>query len=164
MERLVEWICKEKNSALPKCINELGDVVSMEDICAQLATIYDILGDDYDLDRLRELAKADREGKIFLAPVGIGDTVYFISGARRKLITPATVAEIYFGDSTIALGVSTGFTTFTLQKRDYFITKEAAEDALRRRCKGTVEICHDLFPPLKPGESAKLDEIIGGAE
>lgn len=28
----------------------------------------------------------------------------------------------------------------------------------------TVEICHDLFPSLKPGESAKLDEIIGGAE
>ena len=44
MERLVEWNCKEKNSALPKCINEWGDVVPMEDICAQLATIYDIFG------------------------------------------------------------------------------------------------------------------------
>lgn len=92
MDRLVEWNCKEKNSALPKCINELGDVVSMEDICAQLATIYDILGDcdlDYleqlcsqrmtmredvaarmklvgsiPLDRLRELVEADRERRI----------------------------------------------------------------------------------------------------
>lgn len=29
----------------------------------RLAAIEDILGDEYDLDRLRELAKADREGR-----------------------------------------------------------------------------------------------------
>ena len=29
----------------------------------RLATIEDILGDEYDLDRLRELAQADREGR-----------------------------------------------------------------------------------------------------
>lgn len=68
MERLVEWNCKEKNSALPLAINEDGDTVPMEDICAQLATIYDILGDDYDLDRLRELVKADREGRCKIIP------------------------------------------------------------------------------------------------
>lgn len=66
MERLVEWNCKEKGSALPKCINELGDTVSMEDICAQLATIYDILGDDYNLDRLQELVDADKDGRCVL--------------------------------------------------------------------------------------------------
>lgn len=59
MEQLVEWKCKEKNSALPKCINEWGDVVPLEDICAQLATIYDILG-DCDLDHLRKLVEADK--------------------------------------------------------------------------------------------------------
>lgn len=70
MERLVEWNCKEKNSAFPKCINEFGDVVSTEDIFAQLATIYDILGDDYDLDRLRELVEADRHGRCVVLPAG----------------------------------------------------------------------------------------------
>ena len=30
----------------------------------RLAAIEDILGDEYDLDRLRELAQADREGRI----------------------------------------------------------------------------------------------------
>ena len=33
------------------------------DIVHRLAAIEDILGDEYDLDRLRELAQADREGR-----------------------------------------------------------------------------------------------------
>ena len=32
----------------------------------RLATIEDILGDDYELDRLRELAQADREGRVHI--------------------------------------------------------------------------------------------------
>lgn len=33
------------------------------DVIDRLAAIEDILGDDYDLDRLRELVEADREGR-----------------------------------------------------------------------------------------------------
>lgn len=40
----------------------------------RLAAIEDILGDDYDLDRLRELVQADQEGKI--PKYTIGDTIY----------------------------------------------------------------------------------------
>lgn len=40
----------------------------------RLAAIEDILGDEYELDRLRELVEADREGKI--PKYTIGDTVY----------------------------------------------------------------------------------------
>lgn len=36
----------------------------------RLAAIEDILGDDYDLDRLRELAQADREGRCVVLPAG----------------------------------------------------------------------------------------------
>ena len=39
-----------------------------------LAAIEDILGDEYELERLRELVEADREGKI--PKYSIGDTVY----------------------------------------------------------------------------------------
>lgn len=46
----------------------------------RLVTIEDILGDEYELDRLRELAQADREGRCVVLPAGIGDTVY--QGAR----------------------------------------------------------------------------------
>ena len=38
----------------------------------RLATIEDILGDGYDLDRLRELAQADREWRIVLRSAGAG--------------------------------------------------------------------------------------------
>ena len=42
----------------------------------RLKAIEDILGDDYDLDRLRELVEADRDGRCVVLPCKIGDTVY----------------------------------------------------------------------------------------
>ena len=44
----------------------------------RLAAIEDILGDEYDLDRLRELAEADREGRCVVLPAPLGNTVYRI--------------------------------------------------------------------------------------
>ena len=42
---------------------------SVGDIVRRIAAIEDILGDEYDLDRLRELAQADREGRcVVFAP------------------------------------------------------------------------------------------------
>ena len=38
-------------------------------IVRRLAAIEDILGDEYDLDRLRELAQADRDGRCVVLPV-----------------------------------------------------------------------------------------------
>ena len=43
---------------------------SVGDIVRRLADIEDILGDEYDLDRLRELALADREGRCVVLPDG----------------------------------------------------------------------------------------------
>lgn len=106
----------------------LGTYSDMEE---RLMDIEDILGDEYDLDRLRALTKADREERIFISPVKIGDTVYYITGLYGNLVKPATVEEVYFGDSTLALGVSTGFAKFPILEKHYFITKEAAEDALQ---------------------------------
>lgn len=106
----------------------LGTYSDMEE---RLMDIEDILGDDYDLDRLRALTKADREERIFISPVKIGDTVYYITGLYGNLVKPATVEEVYFGDSTLALGVSTGFAKFPILEKHYFITKEAAEYVLQ---------------------------------
>lgn len=44
----------------------------------RLAAIEGILGDEYDLDRLRELAQADRDGRCFVFRFGFGETVYRI--------------------------------------------------------------------------------------
>ena len=53
----------------------LGVYSDMEE---RLMDIEDILGDEYDLDRLRELAKADREGRCVVLPAPLGNTVYRI--------------------------------------------------------------------------------------
>ena len=42
----------------------------------RLVTIEDILGDEYDLDRLRELVQADREEKCVILELKEGDPVY----------------------------------------------------------------------------------------
>lgn len=46
------------------------DAVSMLQTIDRLAAIEDILGDEYNLDRLRELAQADREGRCVVLPIG----------------------------------------------------------------------------------------------
>ena len=51
-----------------------GTFDGLQRIFNQLCDLTDILGTEYDLDRLRELAQADREGKI--PKYTIGDTVY----------------------------------------------------------------------------------------
>lgn len=42
----------------------------------RLASIEDILGDEYDLERLRELAQADREGRCVVLPATPDQTIY----------------------------------------------------------------------------------------
>lgn len=55
----------------------------------RLAAIEDILGDEYDMDRLRELVQADREGK--MPKYTIGDTVYDRFGDAWEV----TAAELH---------------------------------------------------------------------
>ena len=43
-------------------------VPPMRELYCRLSQIEDILGDEYDLDRLRELAEADREGRCVVLP------------------------------------------------------------------------------------------------
>lgn len=51
-------ICSENCETL-----NCGDCGILDKIVDRLAAIEDILGDEYDLDRLRELVQADREGR-----------------------------------------------------------------------------------------------------
>lgn len=53
--------------ALPKIVGLI-----IQQTVDRLAAIEDILGGEYDLDRLRELAQADREGRIVLRSAGAG--------------------------------------------------------------------------------------------
>lgn len=99
MERLTE---RNKNGlAMAACcekeceynfvceVGGFGECRGMDDIIDRLADIEDILGDTYDLDRLRELVKADRDGRIKIIPEYVGKACgscgHFqrIAGTRR---------------------------------------------------------------------------------
>lgn len=63
--------CKENGGISVKRLtfrNDQGVVMiyapSTRDSSERLCAIEDILGDDYDLDRLREIVEADREGRL----------------------------------------------------------------------------------------------------
>ena len=160
-EQAVMWEgqCMECDCAVA-LMNMLA--VQAAELHARLSKIEDILGDDYDLDRLaaimnqrmsmredvaerwkltsgiplarlRELAQADRDGRCVVLPCKAGDTVYFITGIYNNLVKPAKVEEIYVGDGSIDLGVSTAFTAFTLQESEWYLTREEAEAALKER-------------------------------
>ena len=53
------------------------------EIVDRLAAIEDILGDEYDLDELKEVVQAKREGRCVVLPAGIGDTVYHITTCKN---------------------------------------------------------------------------------
>ena len=59
---------------IAKCADVCEGIICEEEACSQrktwerLKAIEDILGNEYDLDRLRELAQADREGRVNILP------------------------------------------------------------------------------------------------
>ena len=59
---------------ISRCADVCEGMICEDEECSQKQTwerlklIEDILGNDYDLDRLRELVQADREGRCFITP------------------------------------------------------------------------------------------------
>ena len=99
------------------------------DIINRLAAIEDILGEEYDLDRLRELAQADRL---------IGMTVY--ESNKRGFISTYEVISVHISKCSILVGWNlldgvysnlNGFEISALGK-SIFLTRAEAEAALRR--------------------------------
>lgn len=74
MERLTMWydgnqaVCENEDCSSDCC--PFAELVCkrVQEIIDRLAAIEDILGDDYDLDRLRELVEADRDGRCVVLP------------------------------------------------------------------------------------------------
>ena len=104
----------------------------------RLADIEDILGDDYDLDRLKELVEADRDGRCVVLPCKIGDTVYDILMGK---ITEKAIISIHFLLSNSvnhlclqAINNRDAITTIETENlgKTVFLSREEAEDALER--------------------------------
>lgn len=104
MERLTE--------RLPNGVIRVDFTKQKESVMSRLAAIEDILGDEYDLDRLRDLVKADREGRCVVIDVKIGQRVWILD-----------VGE--YGDDEIAqpLGLEVYGITLSDDHETYYFVK-----------------------------------------
>lgn len=99
----------------------------------RLLDIEDILGDDYDLSRLRALVQADRDGRCVVLPVKIGDSIYFTF--LGKIIEKQVFSVVTFCNSQriYCNGTSEFFRPDDVEKT-VFLTRESAEKALKGEC------------------------------
>ena len=123
MERLTEYT-RFHGSMLPVLNN--GD---RHAAIERLALIEDILGDNYDLSRLRELVQADREGRCVVLPVKPGNTVWSanVFGVSSHVIRRIELNQD--GDFACSMLVF----PFEDFGNKVFLTREAAEAALKER-------------------------------
>ena len=114
---------------------------SVEKVYNRLKKIEDILGDEYDLDRLRELAEADREGRCVVLPCKLGDTVFKI-GASICMWRETDHCDEYCNGyeyrdcwEGCRAVCEDKFSLDDLQRfgKNVFLTREAAEAALKAR-------------------------------
>lgn len=109
----------------------------LPDVINRLTAIEDILGDDYDLDRLRELVAADRDGRCVVLPCPVGTTVYmpFCSGIVEKKIGQFHING--YTNPRIWADIDCDWATTQRVRWDLafgktvFLTREAAEAALK---------------------------------
>lgn len=80
-------------------------IFDIEEAIDHLTAIEDILGDEYDLDRLRELAQADKDERCVVVPVAIGATVYHITTCKDF---PKVLDGTLYDDNG-AIGTATGY-------------------------------------------------------
>lgn len=124
--------------ALPKIVGLI-----IQQTVDRLAAIEDILSDEYDLDRIRELTQADREGRCVVLPCKIFDKVWDVIAHYQFEVTEIDLlpyGKIVFRcgnkgtDDYAAFYEDDLGDTFVLAeppKRDKDVVKEA-EAALRR--------------------------------
>lgn len=120
-------------------------VPSMRELYYRLSQFEDIMGDEYDLDRLRELAEADREGRCVVLPCKIGDIVYEIrytaendrprKHARKRFDHSVSGCTWRMREQPEMCYVSEKKCTksdFEFMGRTVFLTREEAEAALAK--------------------------------
>ena len=107
---------------------DLKQELGYSHIWKRLNAIEDILGNDYDLDRLKEIVEADREGKCVVLPCEIGTTVYSVR--HEKVLDDDFRMSSHIERSIIAQKFKLIHTDCI--GKNVFLTKEEAEAALRR--------------------------------
>lgn len=111
MERLTRYICDRAHGAQGVSESKLTGAYCRGQfeataIVERLAAIEDILGDTYDLDHLRELVKADKDGRCAALPCKIGDEVFVLHGVGVTVpfVTSAVVVGLHIRDEKARCG------------------------------------------------------------
>lgn len=102
----------------------------------RLGAIEDILGDDYSLDRFRELVEADREGRCVVLPCKIGDPVFMGIGRSKITGYEEDICDgFYIGRNGVlqikAQNYKGSHGTYGVIGKTAELTREAAETALK---------------------------------
>ena len=141
MKRLTKWIegLEQARISCEICGKTAIYECWSQENCTQtavdrLAAIEDILGDTYDLDRLRELVEADKAGRCVLHPLKAEDEVYIASLGR---VLPFEVTNaVWYGASPTYKAMHGMHLCFAFKQDDIgktvFLTREAAEAALAK--------------------------------
>lgn len=111
--------------------------IEKERLAERLATIENILGENYDLDRLRELAEADREGRCVVLPAQKVFELTWDVGPDCDMACPLTIdgdGQCDFCDRGKLYVYERPCRQEHIDRigKDIFLTREAAESALRR--------------------------------
>ena len=99
---------------------------SQRRVWERLKSIEDILGGGYNLDRLRELVQADREGRCVVLPCKVGDTVY-------RVVTPTPGPPLLSEMKITTMKQAASLVNLVGKHKlvSYYLTREEAEAALR---------------------------------
>lgn len=147
------WLHKDFPPVREDTVDEFVDCV--KDMASRLASIENILGDDYDLDRLKEMVEADREGKCVVLPckdwleivfgeqeVFYGIDMDYIEHPIREIsVDSSSRCTWYDGWKTVVLkgydenGLDWEFSPEEIGKT-VFLTREEAEAALEKMKEG----------------------------
>lgn len=119
MKRLTE---KREGGAWPRKIWSSETIAECLD---RLAAIEDILGDEYDLDELKEVVQAKREGRCVVLPKD-GMVYYIEEAGGEKWIANKPIQQI-----TVKCGWGIASIEFSLLDSGKYFTREAAEAALK---------------------------------
>lgn len=96
----------------------------MDDIIDRLAEIEDILGEEYDLDQMRELVEADKDGRCVVLPQD-GMVYYIEQSGGEKWVANKPIQQII-----LKCGWGLASLNFSLFDANKYFTREAAESAL----------------------------------
>ena len=126
MERLTE------KREYPLTMSMWGGKSKDLNVYNRLAKIEDILGDDYDLSRLRDLVQGDREGRCVVLPCKIGERLWCINSYGEVEETVA-VGFLIEKDSVRICYREKMFLEYYNASigKVLFLTREAAEEALK---------------------------------